>query len=79
MEREVWQASHDGKFVEPGIDFNHVSLPRPDERNGCFILGRYRKDVSHIPSSRLTVAMCVLGSWLADYPQDKIMGKKTDA
>ncbi|KAG6017457.1 hypothetical protein E4U43_001142 [Claviceps pusilla] len=75
MEKEVWQASHDGKFVEPGIDFNHVSLPRPDERNGCFILGRYRRDVSHIPSSRLTVAMCVLGSWLADYPRDKIMGK----
>jgi len=74
MEREVWQASEGTKFKEPGIDDNNVSLPRPNERNGCFILG-HRADAPHIPSSRLTVAMCVLSSWLTDYPQDKIMGK----
>ncbi|KAG6006694.1 hypothetical protein E4U21_006769 [Claviceps maximensis] len=73
IEREIRKALQDTKFVEPGIDFNHVSLQRPDERNGCFILGQYKKDVAHIPSSRLTVAMCVLGSWVIDHPQDKIM------
>ncbi|KAG5929122.1 hypothetical protein E4U42_007026 [Claviceps africana] len=73
MEREVWRALRDKNFKEPGIDYNRVSLPRPHERNGCFILGKTRADTSHIPSSRLTVAMCVLTSWVADFPQDKIM------
>lgn len=75
MEKEVWRASQDTKFIEGGIDCNDVALPRPKERNGCFLLGDYRRDISQIPSSRLTVAMAVLSSWYLDFPQDKIMGK----
>ncbi|KAK2594757.1 hypothetical protein QQS21_007504 [Conoideocrella luteorostrata] len=58
---------------EPGMDSQKISLKRGDDNIGCFIADDYVTNLSQVPSSKLTVVMAILLSWLFEHPDDKVL------
>jgi hypothetical protein len=70
------ECKDDGEFKEPGEDANGVILVRNEEENSFLCaVSNCGLDDALPPSSKLTVALAVILTWLEEHPEDKIIGK----
>lgn len=66
----------DDEYKEPGEDANGVILVRNAEENSFLCAASDSGlDEALPPSSKLTVALAVILTWLEEHPEDKIIGK----
>jgi SNF2 family DNA or RNA helicase len=65
----------DSGYHDPAKDNCNVSVHQANDRNGFFIASTFRNDFPILPSTRLTVAMAVVLTWMHEAPEDKIISK----
>ncbi|KAI9152142.1 ATP-dependent helicase [Paramyrothecium foliicola] len=70
---EVVDKQSSKRFEEPGVDSNGVFLKRKAHDQTLFLAATTSQDDDLPPSTKLTITMAIILTWLKEHPDDKIL------
>lgn len=65
----------DSGYCDPAKDSCNVSIHQGNDRSGFFIASTFCNDFPILPSTKLTLAIAVVLTWMHEAPEDKILSK----
>ncbi|KAM0462078.1 hypothetical protein ACHAO4_001271 [Trichoderma viride] len=63
----------DSGYCDPAKDSCNVSIHQGNDRSGFFIASTFCNDFPILPSTKLTLAIAVVLTWMHEAPEDKIL------